>query len=149
MTTEVLVYGTFNIVHAGHVRLLEFACRYGKVTVGINADAYLRNKYGDDVVPLIDRSYVLESNKYVNNVVIFREDEPSALIYKLKPKYIVKGPDYIGKDLPEQVAIDAVGAHLILQPIKKEYNSSDLVASLSKDIAKAHSSAFKKLSKFG
>ena len=60
----------------------------------------------------------------------------------------MKGPDYIGKDLPEQAAIDSVGAHLILQPVKKEYNSSELVQSLADDIVKSHSSAFKKLSKF-
>lgn len=148
MSTEVLVTGTFNIVHAGHVRLLEFASRYGKVTVGTNTDPYLKKKYGEHVVPLVDRNFVLESNKFVDRVVAFSEDDPSALIRKLKPKYIIKGPDYIGKLLPEQAAIDAVGAHLVLQPIKKEYNSSELVASL-KEINQTHSSAFKKLSKFG
>jgi len=145
MTTEVLVTGAFNIVHAGHVRLLEFASRYGKVTVGINNDPYLHNKYQGNVVPLIDRSFVLESNRFVDKVVAFTEDEPSLLIRRLKPIYLIKGPDYIGKVLPEQAAIDVVGTHLILQPVKKEYSSTQLMSSLPK----AHSSAFKKLSKFG
>lgn len=144
MNTEVLVTGTFNIVHAGHVRLFEFASRYGKVTVGINADPYLVNKYGDLAVSLVDRSYVLESNKYVHNVVVFREEDPSQLIRKLKPAYIVKGPDYINKELAEQAAINAASAHLIIQPINKEYSSTQLIVTLSE----MKESASRKLKKF-
>ena len=137
-----LVTGTFNIVHAGHVRLLEFASRYGKVTVGINSDSYLRNKYGEErVVPLIDRTYVLKSNVFVAKVIVFLEDDPSALILKLKPSFVVKGPDYKKKVLPEQNSIDSVGAKLIIQPVLKEYNSSCLLHLLGE-------SAFKKFDKF-
>ena len=66
---EVLVTGTFNLVHPGHIRLLEFASNYGRVTVGINADAFLKEKYGDAAIPLIDRSFVLQSIRYVDEVI--------------------------------------------------------------------------------
>ena len=59
---DVLVTGTFNVMHAGHVELLEFASRFGRVTVGLNADSYLYSKYGEDkTVPLLNRAYVLSS----------------------------------------------------------------------------------------
>ena len=133
-STEVLVTGTFNVVHAGHVRLLEFASRYGKVTVGINADPYLKEKYGDKAVPLVDRSYVLSSCKYVDEVVMFREDEPSKLILSLKPKLYVKGPDYSIEELPELEALKKVGSKIVIHPANKEYNSSELVMTLKSSV---------------
>ena len=139
--TEVLVTGTFNIMHAGHVRLLEFAARYGKVTVGINADPYLKEKYGDKAVPLVDRSYVLNSCKYVDKVIVFTEKDPSKLILKTKPKYYIKGPDYSAETLPETPAIRRAGAQLIIHREEKEYNSSDLVEVLPE-------TAFRKMSKY-
>jgi len=140
-STDVLVTGTFNVMHAGHVRLLEFAAKYGDVTVGINADPYLRKKYGENAVPLVDRSYVLSSCKYVTNVVMFREDEPSKLILALKPKYYIKGPDYNKDELPELGALNIVRSKIIIHPADKEYNSSELIETLPE-------SAFDKLNKY-
>lgn len=128
--TEVLVTGTFNVLHAGHVRLLEFASRYGLVTVGINSDEYMRKKYGDLAVSLVDRSYVLRNNLFVHKVVAFREDEPSGLVRQLEPIFYVKGPDYLDKKIPEEQAIADVGGKLIIQRIDKEYNSSELIKTL-------------------
>tara|TARA_Y100001938_G_C7996374_1_gene382318 strand:- start:321 stop:767 length:447 start_codon:yes stop_codon:yes gene_type:complete len=125
---EVLVTGTFNIMHAGHIELLEFANQFGCVTVGINADSYLHKKYGKDkTVPLINRAYVLDSCKFVDEVVVFTEDNPSALIRQLKPKYFIRGPDYASSKLPEQDALDEVGAELICQYAEKIHDASFLV----------------------
>lgn len=140
MRAEVLVTGTFNLVHAGHVRLLEFASRYGLVTVGINSDSYLLDKYGDKTVPLVDRAYVLRSNRFVHNVVVFNERHPGSLILKLKPEFYVKGPDYKDVELPEAAAVSQTGCKLIIQPAEKEYNSSELITVADKSI-------FKKVSK--
>ena len=140
MKTEVLVTGTFNLLHAGHIRLLEFASRYGLVTVGINSDSYLLEKYGDKTVPLVDRSFVLRSNRFVHNVVVFNERHPGKLILKLKPDFYIKGPDYKNTTLPEDTAISQTGCKLIVQPAEKEYNSSELITIADKSI-------FKKVSK--
>ena len=133
--TEVLVTGTFNIVHAGHVRLLEFANRYGLVTVGINADSYVKKKYGDKAVPLVDRSFVLRNNSFVHKVVVFREDNPSGLIRKLKPDFYIRGPDYRDTDLLEQSALDEVQTKVIIQPCEKEYSSTFLLEEKPKRIS--------------
>ena len=125
---EVLVTGTFNVLHAGHIRLLEFASRFGKVTVGINSDDFLYKKYGkDNTVKSIDRVYVLKSNIYVDNVFVFSEENPGALIQKLKPNFYIKGPDYKDVKIPEDKIVNLLGVKKIIQPIEKEYNSSDLI----------------------
>jgi cytidyltransferase-like protein len=129
---EVLVSGTFNVMHAGHVQLLEFASHYGKVTVGINGDEYMKLKYGDNAIPLLNRAYVLESCKYVHNVVFFNEPDPSQLILKLRPKYFVRGPDYAGVDLPELDALKAVGTTLIIHNTEKIHSSTKIVPFLER-----------------
>lgn len=127
MKAEVLVTGCFNVLHSGHCELLEFANRFGRVTVGLNADWYLKEKYGDKAVPLINRAYCLRSNKFVEDVVFFSEPHPGRLIYKLRPRFFVRGPDYSGKELPEMDAIHDVGAKLLLHQVRKKQNASDLV----------------------
>ena len=46
MQKKILTTGTFNLCHAGHIRLFEFCSQFGEVIVGINADPYLWEKYG-------------------------------------------------------------------------------------------------------
>jgi rfaE bifunctional protein nucleotidyltransferase chain/domain len=128
MSTEVLVTGTFNVLHAGHCELLEFASRLGRVTVGINADPYLVKKYGDKAIPLNNRAYVLKCNRFVDEVVFFKEDNPAKLIKKLKPKYFVRGPDYAGVELPEQDALDSVGAKVVIHRVDKIHSSTEIVS---------------------
>lgn len=128
---RVLVTGTFNVFHAGHCQLLEYASGFGAVTVGINADEYLHSKYGKEkTVPLMNRAYVLRSLKFVDEVVVFTENEPSSLIRQLRPRYFVRGPDYSGVVLIEQAALDEVGAELIVHCSEKIHDASTLVESL-------------------
>lgn len=128
MDKIVLVTGTFNICHSGHVRLLEFASRFGKVIVGINSDDFLWNKYGKDkTVRMSERAYVLKSLKYVDDVVVFTETHPGKLIEKIKPNFYVKGPDYKDVSLPEEFSIYEVGCKLIIHNIEKENSTSKII----------------------
>jgi len=130
--TEVLVTGTFNVMHAGHVELFEYASQYGSVTVGINADSYLHDKYGEDkTVPMLNRAYVVSSCCFVDEVVIFTKSDPSALIRQLKPQFFVRGPDYSGVALVEQDALDEVGAKVIIQCADKIHNASSLIENVA------------------
>ena len=133
--TEVLCTGTFNLLHSGHVQLLEFASKFGKLTVGVNSDSYLKKKYNNtQVIPLVHRVYMLKSLRFVDDVVVFLEDDPRNLIYQLRPAYFVRGPDYAGADLIEQEALDSVGAQLIIHHADKIYNASELVKKAPKGI---------------
>jgi D-beta-D-heptose 7-phosphate kinase/D-beta-D-heptose 1-phosphate adenosyltransferase len=68
----------------------------GNVTVGLNSDFSVKKLKGE-ARPLFsqeDRKFMLESCKYVDNVVVFDEETPLNLIDSLKPDIIVKGGDY-------------------------------------------------------
>lgn len=125
-----LVTGTFNICHAGHIELFEFASKFGPVTVGLNTDPYLISKYGDKYVSLKQRAYVVSSCRFVEKVVFFSEETPTELILRLRPEYYVKGPDYKDKELVEQSSILQVGTKLIIHPGEKINSSSKLLFDL-------------------
>ena len=100
--------GCFDVLHAGHLKLLEFCASLGTVIVGINSDTSIRKIKGD-LRPInneFDRQYRLSGFRFVEKVIIFDEDNPYKLIQQIKPDIIVKGGDYlksevIGNDLAE------------------------------------------------
>ena len=110
MNAEKLVFtnGCFDILHVGHVKLLEYCSTLGEVVVGLNSDASVKILKGANR-PVNDqdsRKTVLESLRFVSQVLIFDEDTPYNLISALKPDLIVKGGDYnpsevVGSDIAE------------------------------------------------
>ena len=110
MNREKIIFtnGCFDVIHAGHLKLLEFCASLGTVIVGINSDASIRKIKGD-LRPInneFDRQYILSGFRFVDKVIIFDEDKPYQLIQQIKPDIIVKGGDslkseVIGNDLAE------------------------------------------------
>ena len=98
----VFTNGCFDILHAGHVVLLEKARELGGVLiVGVNSDASVRRLKGParPLTPLADRVRVLAALAAVDAVVVFSEDTPRGLIQALRPDVLVKGADYAGSDI--------------------------------------------------
>ena len=107
--SNVVVNGCFDVLHAGHVHLLERASHLGKVIVLVNSDSYLRKLKGRNITPFAQRKYILESLKYVSEVHSFEtEEELLFLITKHKAKYLVKGEDYIGKPITGEDEVEQV-----------------------------------------
>ena len=94
----VFTNGVFDLLHPGHVELLEAARREGAVLiVGVNSDASARRLGKGPDRPLNDaaaRSRVLAGLAAVDSVVIFDQDTPLELIHQLAPDVLVKGADY-------------------------------------------------------
>lgn len=93
----VFTNGCFDLVHAGHVRLLMQAKRLGDVlVVGLNSDASVRRLKGRarPVLPLRDRIEVLAALRCVDFVIPFSEDTPRRLIEKVCPDVLIKGGDW-------------------------------------------------------
>lgn len=93
----VFTNGCFDILHAGHVSLLEKARSLGdRLIVGLNSDASVRRLKGGGrpVNKLSDRSRVLAALEAVDAVVPFSQDTPYGLIKLLTPDVLVKGADY-------------------------------------------------------
>jgi rfaE bifunctional protein nucleotidyltransferase chain/domain len=93
----VFTNGVFDLVHAGHVDLLQAARRQGaSLVVGINGDTSarrLRKGHGRLVHPAADRARVVGALAGVDAVVIFDEDKPLALMCALRPDVYLKGED--------------------------------------------------------
>ncbi len=93
----VFTNGCFDILHAGHVSILEFCRAQGDVLiVGLNSDASVRRLKGPSrpVNKQADRALVLGGLESVSYVCIFKEDTPYNLIKKIRPDVLVKGGDY-------------------------------------------------------
>lgn len=99
MVTEgrlIFTNGCFDLMHKGHVNLLEYCASLGRVVVGLNSDQSIRRLKGPDrpIANLESRKAVLESIRWVDSVEVFDEDTPIELIKKLSPDIVVKGGDY-------------------------------------------------------
>ena len=101
------VNGTFDVLHLGHIKLLEYAKGFGEVRVGVDTDDRVRSKKGETrpFNKLEDRLEFLSSIKYVDSVTQFSTDEE--LIDRIKEydaDIMVIGDDYVGKEI--------IGSHL-------------------------------------
>lgn len=97
---KVWVNGTFDVLHVGHVHLLEYASSLGILRVGIDTDKRVKELKGLDrpFNNQQDRKKMLESLKFVNDVVLF--DSREELIDSVKsysPDIMVIGDDYKGE----------------------------------------------------
>jgi D-beta-D-heptose 7-phosphate kinase/D-beta-D-heptose 1-phosphate adenosyltransferase len=107
--TVVFTNGCFDLLHAGHLQLLEAARAFGDLlVVGINSDASVTRLKGPErpILPATERARLLGALSCVDHVVVFDEDTPEVLIGALIPEVLVKGADYsvdevVGKDVVE------------------------------------------------
>ncbi len=89
--------GCFDLLHPGHVHLLEEArSKCDRLVVGLNSDASARRLKGPKrpIQPDAARAAVLASLASVDLVVVFEEDTPETLIGELRPDLLMKGADY-------------------------------------------------------
>jgi rfaE bifunctional protein nucleotidyltransferase chain/domain len=117
--TVVATGGCFDLVHAGHVRVLEQARALGDcLVVCLNSDASVRRLKGPDrpVVGEEDRVALLRSLACVDAVAVFAEDTPETVLAELKPDLWVKGGDYRVSDLPEAQLLESWGGQAVVLP---------------------------------
>jgi D-beta-D-heptose 7-phosphate kinase/D-beta-D-heptose 1-phosphate adenosyltransferase len=93
----VFTNGCFDLLHAGHVALLEAARAEGDLlVVGLNSDASVRRLKGEGrpVLPEQERAEALLALEAVDRVVVYAEDTPREVIAALLPDVLVKGADW-------------------------------------------------------
>jgi len=113
--------GCFDLLHPGHISLLEQArAACDRLVVGLNSDASVKRLKGESrpVQAEHARATVLASLASVDMVVLFGEDTPLALIEALRPDVLVKGADYtidtvVGADLVQGWGGKVVLARLV------------------------------------
>lgn len=138
----VFTNGVFDILHKGHVTLLNQASEFGDILVlGLNSDASVKmlNKGPERPInPEQDRALVLASLQCVDLVVIFSESTPLELIRRIKPDVLVKGGDYdpactdraskeyiVGSDLQRKA-----GRAVVSIPLVEGYSTTRIVRKL-------------------
>lgn len=112
--------GCFDILHPGHLRVLEEAkARCGRLVVGLNSDASVRRLKGESR-PVNDqgsRARVLSGLSAVDAVVVFEEDTPKELIEALQPDLLVKGGDYSIETIVGADTVTARGGTVHIVPL--------------------------------
>jgi rfaE bifunctional protein nucleotidyltransferase chain/domain len=128
--TVALANGCFDVLHVGHVRYLEGAAAEADVlVVGVNGDGSVRRLKGEGrpLVPAADRALVVAALSAVDHVVVFEEDDVSALILALRPDVHCKGTDYTPDTVPERDVVRSYGGRVAIVGDAKRHDTRVLV----------------------
>lgn len=129
----VFTNGCFDVLHAGHVRLLEQARRQGDVlVVGLNSDDSVRRLKGVSrpVHCLADRAEVLSGLAAVDHVVMFENDTPLDLIKTIRPDVLVKGGDYTADNIVGADIVREAGGQVVVIPTLAGRSTTSILAAL-------------------
>ena len=130
----VFTNGVFDLIHPGHVALLEAARSEGTaLVVGVNTDASVRRLgkgTARPVVPEAARARVLAGLAAVDCVVLFDDDTPLALVQALEPDVLVKGADYSRDRIVGADEVERRGGRIVRVPLEPGFSTTSLVERL-------------------
>ena len=112
----VLTNGCFDLLHPGHIALLESARGEGDVlVVAINSDRSVREIKGPSrpVIPEAERAETLLALEAVDRVAIYDEPTPAELIRALAPDVLVKGADWDEDAIVGREDVEAAGGRVV------------------------------------
>jgi rfaE bifunctional protein nucleotidyltransferase chain/domain len=126
----VFTNGCFDILHAGHIKILEFCKNKGDIlVVGLNTDASVRKLKGKGrpINKQKDRALVLGALESIDAVCFFGEQTPHNLITLIKPDILVKGGDYS----EDEVVGNKVAKKVIIYPLVKGKSTSGVIKKIN------------------
>jgi D-glycero-beta-D-manno-heptose 1-phosphate adenylyltransferase len=127
----VFTNGVFDILHPGHVRYLQAARALGdKLIVAINSDRSVRElgKAPDRPInPEHERAEVLRALACVDEVVIFDEADPHAIISKIQPDILVKGADWAEDAVIGRDVVEARGGRVVRIALAEGYSTTNII----------------------
>jgi D-beta-D-heptose 7-phosphate kinase/D-beta-D-heptose 1-phosphate adenosyltransferase len=132
--TIVFTNGCFDLLHVGHITLLEDCHRFGtKLVLGLNADASVCRLKGPTrpIVGERERARVMAALAAVDAVVLFEEDTPLELIRALRPNVLVKGGDYTVETVVGHEVVAAAGGRVEIVPTVEGFSTTNIVKKLT------------------
>ncbi|MFP5228038.1 MAG: bifunctional D-glycero-beta-D-manno-heptose-7-phosphate kinase/D-glycero-beta-D-manno-heptose 1-phosphate adenylyltransferase HldE [Acidobacteriota bacterium] len=129
--TVVFTNGCFDLLHIGHITLLEDARREGdRLIVAINSDASVQALKGPTrpIVAERERGRVLAALAAVDAVVVFDDPTPLELIEALRPDVIVKGGDYNESTVVGAKEVRSWGGRVKIVPTVEGFSTTKLIA---------------------
>lgn len=126
----VFTNGCFDLLHPGHIRLLEQARALGTVlVVGLNSDGSLRALKGEGrpLLPEAERAELLAALAAVDAVTIFDEATPRELMSALLPDVLVKGGDWGPDEIVGREEVEAAGGRVVTLPYIEGYSTSAII----------------------
>jgi len=130
----VFTNGVFDLLHAGHIQLLEFAKNSGDLLIiGINDDDSVKRFKGPErpVYPLAERMEVLEAVMFTDYIIPFAQDTPLQLINGLlRVDVLVKGGDYLPHEVVGKKEVEQQGGKLLLFDFRTQSSTSALLGKI-------------------
>jgi D-glycero-beta-D-manno-heptose 1-phosphate adenylyltransferase len=126
----VFTNGCFDLLHPGHIRLLEEARSFGDVlVVGLNSDSSVRGVKGESrpLIPESERAEILAALAAVDFVVVFAEPTPCELIARLLPDVLVKGSDWDPGEIVGREEVERAGGRVISIPLQPGYSTTGIL----------------------
>jgi D-beta-D-heptose 7-phosphate kinase / D-beta-D-heptose 1-phosphate adenosyltransferase len=126
----VFTNGCFDLLHIGHITLLEQARRFGdRLIVAINSDASVSRLKGPSrpIVGESARARVLAALAAVDAVSIFDEPTPLELIVAARPDVLVKGGDYDAKTVVGAPEVTSWGGEVKIVPLVEGFSTTRLI----------------------
>ncbi len=126
----VFTNGCFDLLHRGHIRLLQRARELGDVLiVGLNSDASVRSLKGPSRPVLFqdERAELLSALASVDFVVIFEEADPGRTISALQPDVLVKGADWAKEEIVGRETVEGRGGEVVTIPLVKGSSTSEII----------------------
>ncbi len=125
--------GCFDLLHAGHVRLLEDSAKTAdRLVVAINSDASVTRLKGAgrplNVAEM--RAAVLSALESVDAVIVFEEDTPEVVIHALRPDILIKGGDYTKETVVGASFVESYGGEVKLIPLVKGLSTTNLARAI-------------------
>jgi D-beta-D-heptose 7-phosphate kinase/D-beta-D-heptose 1-phosphate adenosyltransferase len=128
--TIVFTNGCFDLLHVGHLRLLERAAEMGDLlVVGLNSDASVRRLKGPGrpILPFEERAELLAGLKAVDQVVGFDEETPLKLIEQIEPDVLVKGGDWPKQQIVGREVVERRGGRVVTLPLSDDWSTSRII----------------------
>lgn len=127
--TVVFTNGCYDVLHPGHIRLLERAKSLGDVLIlALNSDASVRRLKGPSR-PLVrqqERAELAAALAAVDVVTFFDEDTPTELIAAVLPDVLVKGADW-AHFIAGKEEVEAAGGTVLTLPLEPGYSTTGIV----------------------